>query len=53
MQLQGRFEAFKHVGGVISTCVSAFFLLLVAIMNIFIMMGTCETFHRVKNSGQL
>jgi high-affinity nickel-transport protein len=51
-ELQGRFEAFKHVGGVISTCVSAFFLLLVAIMNIFIMMGTWETFHRVKNSGQ-
>jgi len=51
-ELQGRFEAFKHLGGVISTSVSAFFLLLVAIMNIFIMMGTWETFHRVKNSGQ-
>jgi high-affinity nickel-transport protein len=50
-ELQGRFEAFKHLGGIISTSVSAFFLLLVAIMNIFIMIGTCKTFNRVKEGG--
>jgi len=50
--LQGRFEAFKHVGGVIGTSVSAFFLLLVAILNIFIMIGTCKTFNRVKKGGR-
>ena len=49
--LQNRFEAFKEVGGIIGTSVSAFFLLLVAVMNIFIMIGTYKTFHRVKNGG--
>ena len=34
--LQNRFEAFKDIGGIIGTSVSAFFLLMVAIMNIFI-----------------
>jgi high-affinity nickel-transport protein len=49
--LQNRFEAFKDVGGIIGTSVSAFFLLIVAIMNIFIMTGTCRTFVRVRNGG--
>ena len=50
--LQGRFEAFKEVGGIIGTSVSAFFLLLVAVMNIFIMAGTYKTFCRVKSGGR-
>lgn len=49
--LQDRFVGFKHVGGMIGTSVSAFFLLLVAIMNIFIMTGTYKTFRRVRNGG--
>jgi high-affinity nickel-transport protein len=49
--LQNGFEAFKDVGGVIGTSVSAFFLLLVAIMNILIMMGTWKTFRRVSRGG--
>jgi nickel/cobalt transporter (NiCoT) family protein len=49
--LQSRFDAFKDIGGIIGTSVSAFFLLLVAIMNIFIMIGTCKTFRRVSRGG--
>jgi len=50
--LQGRFEAFKAIGGIIGTSVSAFFLLLVALMNIFIMLGTYRTFRRVRDGGR-
>ena len=49
--LQGRFAAFKETGGIIGTLVSAFFLLLVAIMNLFILVGTCKTFRRVRDGG--
>jgi high-affinity nickel-transport protein len=50
--LQTRFAAFRNIGGIIGTSVSAFFLLLVAIMNIFIMMGTLRTFRRVREGGR-
>ena len=49
--LQGRFNAFKEVGGIIGTSMSAFFLLLVAVMNIVIMAGTYKTFRRVRSGG--
>jgi len=49
--LHDRFATFKEVGGMIGTSVSAFFLLLVALMNIFIMTGTYRTFRRVRNGG--
>jgi len=47
--LQTRFEMFKQVGGIIGTSVSAFFLFLVAILNLFIMSSTYRVFRRVKN----
>ena len=50
--LQHRFEAFKQVGGIIGTTVSAFFLLVVALMNIIILMGTYRTFQRVRRGGR-
>ena len=50
--LQNRFESFKQVGGIIGTSVSAFFLLLVAIMNILIMTGTYRVFQRVRDGGR-
>jgi high-affinity nickel-transport protein len=50
--LQTRLEAFKQIGGIVGTCVSAFFLLLIAIMNIFILAGTYRTFRRVRNGGR-
>jgi len=49
--LQTRFQAFKDFGDIAGTFISAFFLLLVAIMNIFIMMGTWKTFRRVSRGG--
>jgi high-affinity nickel-transport protein len=49
--LQNKFQAFKDFGDIVGTLVSAFFLLLVAIMNIFIMIGTWQTFRRVSMGG--
>jgi high-affinity nickel-transport protein len=49
--LQGRFEAWKGLGGVISTSVSASFLFLVAAMNIVILRGIWQTFRRVRQGG--
>lgn len=49
--LQNRFDAFKQVGEIIGTSVSAFFLLMVAIINIFIMVGTYQVFLRVRRGG--
>jgi high-affinity nickel-transport protein len=49
--LQSRFAAFKDIGGIVGTSVSALFLLLVAIMNILIMIGTWKTFRRVSEGG--
>jgi len=49
--LQNKFAAFQKVGGIIGTAVSAFFLLVIALMNIFIMIGTYRTFSRVRNGG--
>jgi len=49
--LQTRFQAFKEFGDIAGTFISAFFLLLVAIMNIFIMAGTWKTFRRVSRGG--
>ena len=50
--LESRLAAFKEIGGLIGTTVSAFFLLLIAIMNIFILAGTYRTFQRVRNGGR-
>ena len=46
--LQERFEAWKAVGGVLSTSVSALFLFLIAGMNIVILRGVWATFNRVR-----
>jgi high-affinity nickel-transport protein len=49
--LQSRFAAFKDVGGLIGTCVSAFFLFAVALANIAILGGVYRTFRRVRRGG--
>ena len=41
-------ESFKGVGGLISTIVSAAFLLLVALANALVLVGVVRTFRRVK-----
>jgi nickel/cobalt transporter (NiCoT) family protein len=49
--LQGRFEAFKEVGGTIGTLVSALFLFLVAGINLVILRSVYRTFQEVRHGG--
>jgi high-affinity nickel-transport protein len=49
--LQGRFAAFKVVGGVIGTSVSALFLFLVAAANLLILVSVYRTFQNVRRGG--
>ncbi|WP_027820609.1 HoxN/HupN/NixA family nickel/cobalt transporter [Paraburkholderia bannensis] len=46
--LEGRFEAWKDMGGIISTSVSALFLFLIAAMNIIILRGVWRAFGKVR-----
>lgn len=45
-------EAFRGVGSLIGTAVSALFLLAIAIMNLFIFASVSRTFHRVRREGR-
>ncbi len=45
-------ETVKAIGGVAGTLVSAFFLLTIAVMNIFILAAIYRTFRHVKAGGQ-
>ena len=46
-----KFEAFKAIGGIAGTLVSASFLLAIAIMNIFVLAAIYKTFRMVKAGG--
>ncbi|NIE65396.1 HoxN/HupN/NixA family nickel/cobalt transporter [Burkholderia sp. Ax-1719] len=46
--LESRVEAWKDIGGVISTSVSALFLFLIAAMNIIILRGVWRAFGKVR-----
>jgi high-affinity nickel-transport protein len=46
--LQSKFDGFKEIGGLIGTSVSAFFLLVVAVANIFILVSVFRLFKAVK-----
>ncbi|QBR02171.1 HoxN/HupN/NixA family nickel/cobalt transporter [Paraburkholderia pallida] len=46
--LESRVEAWKDIGGVISTSVSALFLFLIAAMNIVILRGVWRAFGKVR-----
>ena len=50
--LQGRFETFKSVGGVIGTLVSALFLFAIAFTNLVVLIAIYRTFRAVKNGGR-
>lgn len=50
--LTTRFAAFRSVGAVVSTLVSAFFLLVVAVMNIFIFASVYRAFRHVRAGGR-
>jgi high-affinity nickel-transport protein len=46
--LQQRFPGLIEVGGVVGTLVSVFFLIGIAIINFFVLMGVCRLFQRIK-----
>ena len=50
--LKDRFDSLESIGGIIGTCVSAFFLLAIAIANIIILISIYHTFQHVKRGGQ-
>jgi high-affinity nickel-transport protein len=49
--LQGRFTAFNNTAGIIGTLVSASFLLLMAVMNLFIARSVYRVFANVRAGG--
>jgi nickel/cobalt transporter (NiCoT) family protein len=51
--LQGRFEAFREVGGVIGTGLSALFLLSIAIVNLVVLIGVWRSFRHVRRGGRI
>ncbi len=49
--LQGRFESYKDIGGVISTSVSAAFLFVIAAVNLVVMVSIWRAFRHVRRGG--
>ena len=49
--LQGNFEHYKAIGGIVSTLVSAFFLFTIAAMNIVILVGVWRSYRHVRAGG--
>jgi high-affinity nickel-transport protein len=50
--IKNHFDALENVGGMIGTAVSAFFLLVIATANLFILTSVYRTFRHVKNGGR-
>ncbi len=50
--LQSRFDAFRDVGGVIGTLVSALFLFAIAFANLLVLISLYRSFHNVKRGGR-
>jgi high-affinity nickel-transport protein len=51
--LQSRFDAFKSIGGMIGTSVSALFLFAIAAANIVVLVQVYKAFRTVKEGGRL
>lgn len=51
--VQGRLEDVHGIGGVIGTAVSAFFLLLLGVVNLFILKNVWAVFQRVRGGARL
>ncbi|HJS86845.1 MAG TPA: HoxN/HupN/NixA family nickel/cobalt transporter [Acetobacteraceae bacterium] len=49
--LQGRFEALRNAGGVISTSVSATFLFVIAAINLVVLVSIYRAFRSVRRGG--
>ena len=50
--LRTHLEAFHSVGGFIGTSVSALFLIVIAVMNLFTLTSVYRAFHRVRRDGE-
>ncbi len=50
-EIASRFEAFKEIGSLIGTLISAFFLLIIAAMNALILLSTFKTWRHYKRTG--
>jgi len=50
--VQSRFDAFKAIGAVVATCVSAFFLFAIAAVNVLIFASVYRTFCSIKQGGR-
>ena len=50
--LNARFEAWRAVGGMLGTAVSAGFLLVIAAINLVVLVSVYRTFHRVRREGR-
>jgi len=51
MAIKDKFDTFENVGGIVGTAISAFFLLAIALANIFILISVYQTFRAVKNGA--
>jgi nickel/cobalt transporter (NiCoT) family protein len=51
--LQGSFETFRETGGTVGTCVSAVFLLTIAIVNLVILRGVWRSFQRLRQGRRI
>lgn len=49
--IEGRFDHFRQVGGIVGTAVSAFFLFALALMNLLILRGIYRAWRRVRSGG--
>ena len=52
MALNAQLATFHRVGGMIGTLVSALFLMVIAVMNLFVLASIYRTFHRVRRGGR-
>jgi high-affinity nickel-transport protein len=50
--MQGRFDQYKEIGGVIGTLVSSLFLFAIALMNLIILKSIYQAWRKVKNGGR-
>jgi high-affinity nickel-transport protein len=51
--LQGYFDAFKDIGGIIGTAISALFLFAIAFANLLVLIQVFGALQAVKKNGQL
>ncbi len=51
LAIKDKFASVENIGGIVGTSISAFFLLAIAVANMFILAAVYRTFRSVKNGG--